>query len=390
MNRYIKALVTSSVAVVLVFCLAGCSSQGKVAATVDGESISEDDVTTYVAQMRTYYGCTADADWATFLNNYGYQPADIRKLAIDSLAQEKLVAKKAGDLGISVSDDDVSSQIANLRSTYGYNDDDSWSSALQSAGYSNEDDYFQAMKNSLIQQGVLKQEVPTGTPSDDAIVSAASSYTGKRASGIKTADEATADGILAQLKSSKDLASDFAKLYASGNKDTSYTSTDGDLGWTAANYMTYYYYLTKTSAALENMSKGDVQVVSEADGSYWVIYCTDAFVIADGATITKADIPSSLLPTITEKVQSSDWQDACNTYLQQLVTDADVQIKDMPEGLPYDVDMSLASTDSSSGSGASGSTASPHGTSGTSSDGAGSSASTQTGNSSTSTGNSAS
>lgn len=262
MKRIIRAVIAATTVAVLAMSMVGCNSKGKVAATVNGTDIYENDVTTYVDQLRTYYSVTDDADWATFLSQYGYEPSDIRDLAIDALAQEQLVADKADELGITVSDDDVNSQITTLRETYGYTDDDTWTSALESAGYDSEDDYKAAMKSSLLQEAVLEQEVPTTTPTDDAIVSAASSYAGSRASGIMVADEATANSLADQINASSDKAATFKELFAANNTDTTYVGTDGDLGWTSTNYMNYYYYLSNVGTAVTDMAKGDVTVVA--------------------------------------------------------------------------------------------------------------------------------
>lgn len=344
MKRYGRYLLIIAMVAMLLFTLSACGSKKQVAATVNGEDIYEDDVTAYVDHLRTYYGVTDDTSWAEFLGNYGYTASDIRDLAINALAEQKVIEQTASDNGITVSDDEIDEEVSNVRSEYGYTDDADWTNALTQAGYADENAYRDAVKSELLQQKLYDAEVTAADPTDEEVAQAAIQYAGEKASHIQVADEATADTILATLQASTDLPTDFATQFAANNTDTTYCGDGGDLGWTSVNYMVYSYYLSDIQTALKSMNKNDLAVVKTSAG-YSVVWCTDVFTVPDGATsVDISTIPSDLLQTIKDNLKESDMSTAQSDYLQGLMDGADVQTNDMPSGLSYDIEATTSSS----------------------------------------------
>ena len=349
MKRFWIGIMAAIASCALVFGLSACSETGKsVAATVNGDKIYEEDVTTYVEQLRSYYGCTDDADWATFLSYYGYQPSDIRDIAINALAQEKIIEQKCDEEGVTVSDDEIDQKISEIRDQAGYTDDQDWSDALTQAGYESEDEYRDVVKDGLLQEKLCEKDVENADPDDATVLSSCSSFAGEKASHILVSDEAQANEICDRINNASDKSAQFSQELGATQDtgDSAIADSDGNLGWTSVNYMAYLY-LPNTSTALGTMNVGDCAVVSESDG-YHVVYCTGKFVCDDPSTLTKEQVPTDIWDYVFDQVKSSNYNTACSDYIQSLVDGADIQTNEMPSGLSYDVDMSLAETDSAS------------------------------------------
>ena len=193
------------------------------------------------------------------------------------------------------------------------------------------------------------QEVTATEPDEATVVSDAANYTGEKASHILVADEATANAICDRINAAADKDAQF-KTELSATQDTgdsAIADSDGNLGWTSVNYSVYLTKLSNIYTALGSMSKGDCQVVQQDDG-YHVVYCTDTFAVTDATTLTKDQIPAEIYDYVYSQEEESAFSSASSTYIQGLLDDADLQINDMPSGLSYDVDMSLAQSSSSS------------------------------------------
>ncbi len=330
--------------------IAGCSG-GQVAATVNGENIMEDEVTEYIAMMRSSYGLTDDTAWAQYLAYSGSTAESIRSQVIQSLASEKVVVQAAKDAGYSVSEEDIDNAINSMKSRYGSDED--WNSMLEKAGI-DEDFLRKSYESYALEQQVEDNLVQAPTPTDEqiqqAIDSSIQSYDGaKRSSHIlfSSSDEATAQQVLQQLKD----GADFATMAQQYSTDTGSAANGGDVGWDNASS-----FVTEYQSALDGLSKGEMtQDLVQSQYGYHIILCTDEFHYNSGTTYTKDNLPDSIYEAIVSSLSDSLKSQAYSSYVQQLVSSADIQINDMPSGLPYDVDTSSVS---STGSASSGSTSS--------------------------------
>ena len=63
--------------------------------------------------------------------------------------------------------------------------------------------------------------------------------------------------------------------------------------------------------------------------------------ITEKVEITSIDqIPSEWVDTIKTSLQTQKQQDSYNQWLEEITEAADIKVNDMPQGLPYDLDMS--------------------------------------------------
>jgi foldase protein PrsA len=353
-TRSLVAVASSALLVLSMFGLAGCGKA--VAATVNGEKIYEADVTSRVEQIRTAYDCSDDTAWATLLNSYGYTPETLREETINVLAQDILVRAAAKDAGITVDSSTVDDYISSIRTSYGYTDDTTWNEYLDSIGYT-ADSLYSEIELQYLEEDLAEQSV-TDEP-DDAYIqqmanSYASSYAGKRSSNIVfTTDvygddaEAQCEAAIAELQASSDLASAFATKASEVNTDST-KSTGGDVGWDVLNSFESNY-----TTALDALDKGQMTTTPvQTSYGYHIILCTDVYTgtaDADGV-VDLTLMPSDIYTQFKSDVESYYKSSQSDTYVQGLVDDATIQINDMPSGLSYDVDMSLASSDSTSSS----------------------------------------
>lgn len=344
MKKNVRVVVALASSLALVLSLVGCSGSS-TAATVNGEKLSEDTITAAIESVRTANGYDDDADWATALSSSSLTPETLRESYIDSYTQQMVIRQVAEDAGITVSADDVNATIEETRTSYGYDDDTEWAEMLAASGFPTEDDYYYVVESQTLLDALYEAEVAQPEPTDDELTTMASYYSGEKASHILVADEATANEILATIQGSDDVAAAFAAAEAEYNTDTTEGDDAGNLGWTTVNYTLFYSTLTNCQTALADMEVGDVTVVSEDDG-YHILYCTDKYTAPD--TIDLTAIPTDLYDAIYAAAQEDAWSTACEDYLSGLVDEADIVVNDMPDGLSYDVDMSLAeSTDTS-------------------------------------------
>lgn len=153
-----------------------------VAARVDNTTITEQEVADYINSYRTTYGLSNDANWAAALVQQGTSPNGYRLTSINNIIQSKVVENECTAKGVTVSDDDINGQIDEIKTSYGIEDDDSWSSLLTQNGKT-EDKLREQIRASLSQQKLYEQEVPKPDGYDDAKA---------KADAVKTNDDGTA------------------------------------------------------------------------------------------------------------------------------------------------------------------------------------------------------
>lgn len=156
--------------------LIGGENQGVAsAATVNGQPISEQKVTTYIGSIREQSGMTDDSTWASYLKTYGMTASELRTQVIDQYAQQMVVEQEAAKQGVSVSDSDVTDQINTMREQYGLTDEDTWTNALSQSGYT-ETTYRSLMKDEMLQEKLCEKTVATPSLSQTDLVTFISTY----------------------------------------------------------------------------------------------------------------------------------------------------------------------------------------------------------------------
>ena len=346
-----KVVCTVSLSALCVVSITACSGNstsgskgvGGVAVTVNGAEIQEEEVTASVESIRSQMSLTDEDAWGEWMVKYDYTPEKVREEVIDSLVTKQLIIQGAEEKGVTVSDDEVQSYVDQMKQNYA--SDDKWNEALQAVGMT-EDEYKSNIKTSLLQQGLMKS-FEGDDPSDEDVLSYAQTYVSsfdgaKRSSHIlfDADDEATAQSVLDQINAG---TLDFAEAAKTYSKDSS-AQNGGDVGWDKLNS-----FVSEYTAGLADLSKGQVSGLVTSSYGIHIIKCTDEFTAP--AELTSLDqLPSEFVEQFRSSLKSSNQSKAYQQWLSDAKENADIEIKDMPSGLPYDLDMSKYQSDDSSDS----------------------------------------
>lgn len=344
-----KTVCAVSLSALCVVGITACSSTsgskgvGGVAATVNGAEIQEEEVTASVESIRSQMSLTDEDAWGEWMVKYDYTPEKVREEVIDSLVTKQLIIQGAEEKGVTVNDDEVQSYVDQMKQNYA--SDDKWNEALQAVGMT-EDEYKSNIKTSLLQQGLMKS-FEGDDPSDEDVLSYAQTYISsfdgaKRSSHIlfDADDTETAQSVLDQINAG---TLDFAEAAKTYSKDSS-AQNGGDVGWDKLNS-----FVSEYTAGLADLSKGQVSGLVTSSYGIHIIKCTDEFTAP--AELTSLDqLPSEFVEQFRSSLKSSNQSKAYQQWLSDAKDNADIEIKDMPSGLPYDLDMSKYQSDDSSDS----------------------------------------
>lgn len=321
----------------------GSKGVGGVAATVNGAEIQEEEVTASVESIRSQMSLTDEDAWGEWMVKYDYTPEKVREEVIDSLVTKQLIIQGAEEKGVTVSDDEVQSYVDQMKQNYA--SDDKWNEALQAVGMT-EDEYKSNIKTSLLQQGLMKS-FEGDDPSDEDVLSYAQTYISsfdgaKRSSHIlfDADDTETAQSVLDQINAG---TLDFAEAAKTYSKDSS-AQNGGDVGWDKLNS-----FVSEYTAGLADLSKGQISGLVTSSYGIHIIKCTDEFRAPDELT-SLDQLPSEFVEQFRSSLKSSNQSKAYQQWLSDAKDNADIEIKDMPSGLPYDLDMSKYQSDDSSDS----------------------------------------
>lgn len=328
---------------------------GGVAATVKGVNITEDTITNQIMSLRSSYGYDSDKDWAQYLTDSGLTPESYREQVINSYAQQYLFTAAQNEYGVTVSDDEV--ERAWNEAVESYDSEDAFVQQLAMFGYT-EESYKESLRNNLAEEKLVDIVAPVEDPTDDEIVTYfnenADKFNNARRSSnllIKVASDAT-DEEKEQARATAQEALDkiesgeltFEEAVEQYSDDAASAKEDGDVGWDKLTT-----FVTEYQDALSGLAAGELSGIVETTYGYHIIKCTDVFSV-DGK-VTEADqIPEEIRTYISDAIKSDEqgaaYTEWWNTYLEE----ADLQINPMPEDVPYNVDMSLASSGSAAGS----------------------------------------
>ena len=344
--RIMRAACAAGLAAACMCGIAGCSSNesasgltGGVAATVNGVEVAEDDVTTSIEVIRSSYSLEDQDAWDNFLASSNMTPEKLRENVIDSFVDQALQKQGAEERGVTVDDSEIDSYVDRIKSNY--DSDEKWQQALQQAGFSDEADYRENVKDGLL-GNALMESFEVDDPTDEAVVEYASTAitfdVAKRSSHIlfDMNDQETAQSVLDQINAGTLDFTEAAKEYST---DTGSAQNGGDVGWDQLTS-----FVSEYQTALDDLSVGQVSGLVESDYGWHIIKCTDEFVPPE--EITSIDqLPLEFVDTYRQDAKQQAQQEAYQTWFDEYKQNADIVINDMPEGLPYDVDMSQYQTD---------------------------------------------
>ena len=328
------------------FALAGCGGTnygytGGVAATVNGSEIEEDTITKYIQDFRTSSDLTSDQDWANWMNENSLDPSTVRSQVIDYYTEVELKKQACDEKGITVDESQVDEQLETMKSNY--SSDEEWQNALSSAGIS-EDQYRESIEEGLRDEALMDNVAGDSATADDSqVLEMLNTYYtmfdgAKRSSHILFAsdDEATAQQVLDQINAG---TLDFAEAAKQYSTDTASAENGGDVGWDATNTFVEAY-----TTALDGLSKDQVSGLVTSDYGIHIIKCTDEF-SCDGTATSLDAYPSEFVDYISNIVKSQNQSTAYNDWFTSYKEQAEIQINDMPENVPYNLDMTQYESD---------------------------------------------
>ena len=303
------------------------------AASINGETISEDDVTAYVSDYRYSHGLTDDQSWVTWLDETGQTPSSIRESAIDFFARGIVLRQAANSIGIEVSSAEVDAELAKSQEDFASQSE--WEESLKMMGL-NESSYRLAIESSLYEQKI-KDSYSGYLGDDDLVLEYANAYAyaydgAKKSSCIEFSsdDYELANSILINLRSGDLSFRDAASKYSI---DQESKSSGGDMGWDVLNILPSAEY----SGALAELEVGQISDLIVSGTSIYIIKCTDMFV-APGEINSIDQLPEEFQQSIFRTIDDSEKNSQFALWLDQQIDSSDIVIFGMPNELPYDID----------------------------------------------------
>ena len=308
--------------------LTGCGSQAQIAATVNGENIEEATITEYIQNFREANALSEDTAWAQWLVDNSRDADSLRSDAIDYYVRVAVIEQDAKAKGITVSDEDIDSQLAEIKEYYGY-DDEQFKEQIEAIGYT-EDTYREYIRQSLTQEKLMDATSEDIQASDAEILEMANNYSSilngakkVRCIAISTDNSASAVDIQKQASAP---GADFNAI-----ADEKSESTDYD-GWDVLVPMDQ-----AVSDAIATLDKGAVSDVIQGTDWLFIVKVEDTCAVGDGGFTAIDQVPTELKDEFAENVVSSAKSTAFDTYVQNLIDSADKVVNPKPSGLPYDV-----------------------------------------------------
>lgn len=345
------------------------SSEDSVAATVDGHTIMESTVTDHIELMRVRDGLEDAQAWQSYLEKCDMTAQSAREYVIGSYVERFLVEDYCQQAGITVEDDEVSTKLDEMKSYYDGVGSNGWQAMLDAAGYSDESSYADELRFDLL-ESKLKEEKVGDIEADDAeaqnyLDEHCANYDGKRLATIVVASEQVActlqDRIADGTLSFGEAALTYSLMYgnsltASGNDATVPDDADGirhdvdlakltysdDAEWEAALAgagdagWSYAWSATTAERYLESiasMGVGEMRVVQTSLG-WELLLVSDAYDSASqGAEL--ATVPAAVVDAARADCLEAKRSDAWEAFGQSLWAAATITISDMPDNLSY-------------------------------------------------------
>lgn len=336
--------------------LVGCGGTnygytGGVAATVNGAEIQEDTITKYIQDFRTSSDLTSDDDWGNWMKENSFDPATVRDQVIDYYVENELKKQACDEKGITVEQSQVDDEINNMKANY--DSDDAWKQALSSAGLT-EDQYRESVEAGLLDKALEDAVAGDAATADDSkVLDMLNTYYtmfngAKKSSHILFAsgDTEKAQEVLDQINAG---TLDFAEAAKQYSTDTASAADGGNVGWDAINS-----FVTDYTDALDGLSVGQVSGLVTSDYGIHIIKCTDEFT-CDGKATSLSAYPQEFVDYISNIVKDQSKSTAYSNWFNDYKAQVDIQNNDMPENVPYNLDMTKydnndSSSDNSDGS----------------------------------------
>lgn len=355
----LKAMGTFALAIALATTVAGCgggntagggiqdTSEGVAATLVVKEKddqektleIGEKIVTQYIQDFRESNGLTDESAWAQWMADNALNPADVRSQVISYYKDELLLDAAAGMYDVTVSEEEVQESLQEIKGQF--ESDEAYQEALSATGMSEEEYIEKVLEPNALQTKLAEAveadqggNVDTDAQALSMAQSMESVLDGSRRSShilFSNEDEATAADVAEQLKDGS-LSWDDAVAQYSVDEYTK--ESGGDNGWNSVSTFVEAY-----NNALVELNKDDISDPVTSEYGIHIIKCTDVFTVPEGGITSLDQLPTEIVDALRLQVENAS-SDTFTAWFTEFSQNAQLTINDMPEGLPYNVDMS--------------------------------------------------
>lgn len=365
--RFLRATSMGMVAVLalggLAFPLASCSpapatdtqaateKNGSIAATVNGSPIYENEVSERIATQRIDGGWQDDKVWAQHIVDNGWTVEAVRATAIQELAYEKISAEYAAENGAKVDQSQVDTQVADARKAMvgQQGSDEEWAAFLQGQGYIDEQAYKEHVRSVLEASSASSTQATTegnkkASEQADVVTKTLASW-GDQINGAAGFSVLVLDG---DATSGED--SDYAKAMAAATTD--FDAAVEEYSVMTGGVKTFSFATPLPSEVTEKVKEavdagktGMLDPVLGIDGHSYVVNIDTIIpqnalsLLASEGQAALANLPERLVEYANDRVNEAAAGDAAATEIYKRLGEADIQINEMPEGLPYFVDI---------------------------------------------------
>lgn len=342
-----RRLLAYALSVALILCtlpLAGCfgiPQKPAVAATVNGTEITEDTVTEYIEGFRSENeDYETDTGWAEFLRSNGMTAESLRSYLLEeNFIPREVIRQECSSRNITLTDEAlnevISQEKAYYEERYGA---DSWSSVLASYGY-DEESWRENESDRLLEERlkarVIKNVTVSKSEVQDEVDANATNYHGKHS-------------YYAAFNSEQDAAGARAKMVSKGEKISlkRFKKMGGDVsnaGWNSLSSdrqdMSQSYIAT-----LNGLQKNHVSDPVQVGDSWYLVYCDAMFSVSKkSGHVDQSKIPKRILAQLKSDALQDKISKKFSTWVDEREESYSIAINEMPEGLSYDVNVSLDS-----------------------------------------------
>lgn len=338
------ALVPSLIALILALfaCFTLCSCFGlaappQVAATVNGDPVYEDDVTDFIEGFRKKNAQYETANgWAEFLKSNGYTSETLRTYVLDTVFIPQLLIKQQCDeLGLKIGDAELDEVIGKEKAYYEERyGDNSWDSVLASFGY-DEKSWRANELNRLLEEQlrslVIEEVEPTEAEIQAQANASASGYNGNDSYYIAFPSQEAAQEARNRLVRTGETVS---------LETFSHLGDAVHAGWNSLP-ASRDSMSTEYEQASNDLQARHVSEPVHVAGSWMLIYCDAVFNVgAGGESVVLRTIPQDIYDQIVTDATEKKANQLFDEWLAGLAAQSDIDIVQMPSGLPYNVSAS--------------------------------------------------
>ena len=95
--------------------------------------------------------------------------------------------------------------------------------------------------------------------------------------------------------------------------------------------------MTEYQDALNGLSAGQMSGLVKTNYGYHIILCTEQFNVTEVASVD--EIPAGICDAIAERITSAKESEKYGAWLKDYTEKADIEIKKMPDEVPYNIDV---------------------------------------------------